>query len=196
MKKKKFGLKIQTQDDNEEVAESFNTNTNTNNKQGNSEEDRETQIKIELNQVQVLQANNNTNPNINNTTTNVNIGDSNKIIINDKYLNEEETKSRPNANNSSEIELIKYSMNSSQKGIDLSFHWNKRIEDLAFVSKNIEILNEKFLLEPLKRDIGCEFKLIKLLTEDKQHKDNFIDLPKSMKRMNRYNDILPCKLLL
>ena len=51
------------------------------------------------------------------------------------------------------------------------------------------------------RDFLCEFKvkidiknqkLIKLMTEDTQHRENFIKISRNLLRNNRYTDILPC----
>lgn len=104
---------------------------------------------------------------------------------------------RRTSKDSSEIELVLYSMHSSNKLADLSYHWFTEIRDLAYIAKTIKIQSRSDLVDLLLyRDLACEFKLLKLLTEDKDHKSKLIQLPKNMKRLNRYNDILPCKFIL
>ena len=170
--KKKLGLKIETTDD---LEEDFNNPQK-------EENNRKQEIEKELNTSNNRESKSNGN-------TNTDLIDIGKTFT----LNEK----RPEIEKSTDLELIKFAMNSSLKDSDLSFQWYKRIDDLAYIAKPIQIKNTKELQEPIKRDIGCEFKLIKLLTDDKQHKANFVDLPKNLKRtLNRYNDILPCKLLI
>ena len=42
-----------------------------------------------------------------------------------------------------------------------------------------------------KHDYGCELKLIKWITEDEAHKNNFIKIGNNGAKINRHNDILP-----
>lgn len=94
----------------------------------------------------------------------------------------------------SELENTLKALNGKQRNSDLSYHWFSKVEDLAFVAKPILINSIRSLNNTMNRDIPCEFKLLKLITEDKEHKENFLKLPKNLNRLNRYNDIIPCKL--
>jgi hypothetical protein len=125
-------------------------------------------------------------------------------IKSDSYYNEEnleladfnrgqENKDRLKSNHSSDLDLIKYFLNSSNKDYDFSYHWFEKCNNLNVISKAIQInIDDKDFIEE-DRDYACEFELLKLITEDSYHKDNLIELPKSLKKLNRYNDILPCK---
>ena len=42
-----------------------------------------------------------------------------------------------------------------------------------------------------RHDYGCELKLIKWITEDETHKNNFIKIGNKGAKINRHNDILP-----
>lgn len=100
---------------------------------------------------------------------------------------------RPKSQNTNEIELIKYYLSSSNKDFDFSFHWYEKCSNLNEISELIKInLNDPNFKEHI-RDYACEFELLKLITEDNYHKENLIELPKSIKRLNRYHDIIPCK---
>jgi len=90
------------------------------------------------------------------------------------------------------LEQIKNYLNSFNKKYDYSYHWLEKSENLKIISEEIKISLNKFK-EPI-RDYGCEFELLKLITDDNNHKEQLITLPKSMKKFNRYSDIIPCKL--
>ena len=44
-----------------------------------------------------------------------------------------------------------------------------------------------------RRDYPCELKLLKWITEDIEHKQNFTKITNSKIKLNRHNDILPYK---
>ena len=92
-------------------------------------------------------------------------------------------------------ELIIYNLTTPNKDYDLSYHWFEKCNNLkTFEDPIIFSLNESFS-EPV-RDLECEFELVKLITEDSYHKENLIELPKSLKKLNRYPDVLPCKFII
>lgn len=115
---------------------------------------------------------------------------SEKIDYN-RGINEEE---RINSKSFSDIDLIKFYINSSNKNFDFSYHWFEKCTNLNNISQPISInaYDPNFIEQT--RDYYCEFELLKLITEDNYHRDNLIELPKSLKRLNRYAEILPCKL--
>ena len=57
-------------------------------------------------------------------------------------------------------------------------------------NNNLEKNNNPFG-ELLKHDYHCELKLIKWITEDDEHKENFIKIGNKGTKINRHNDILP-----
>ena len=78
--------------------------------------------------------------------------------------------------------------------LDYSYHWLDKVSNIKRISEPM-IFKLNFsngFKEPI-RDLLCEYELLKLITEDEHHKNNFIEIPKSMKRLNRYSDVLPCK---
>lgn len=93
-----------------------------------------------------------------------------------------------------EIDEIKAYFESKLKvGTDLSYEWIEKDENIKILS-SIIFVNDKNIDTLLsKHDYGCELKLIKLITEDKRHKDNFVEVPKVCNRLNRYSNIIPCK---
>lgn len=106
----------------------------------------------------------------------------------------QENKDRLKSNHNSELDLIRFYLNSSNKDYDFSYHWFEKCSNLSVISKAIQINIEDSNFVEETRDYACEFELLKLITEDSYHKDNLIELPKSLKRLNRYSDILPCKI--
>ena len=97
------------------------------------------------------------------------------------------------SNIKNDIDLIKFYITSSNKDYDFSYHWFEKCNNLNVISESIQIsLSDSDFEEPV-RDYSCEFELLKLITEDNYHRANLIDLPRSMKKYNRYSDILPCK---
>lgn len=123
----------------------------------------------------------------------------NKTNLNYKAMNKEDynrgnnDNDRLKSNNTNEIDLIRYYLSSSNKDYDFSYHWYEKCSKLSIISEAIKIscVDENFT-EPI-RDYLCEFELLKLITEDNYHKDNMIELPRTLKKLNRYKDILPCK---
>jgi len=103
-------------------------------------------------------------------------------------------KVRLQSNIKNDIDLIKFYITSSNKDYDFSYHWFEKCNNLNVISESIQIsLNDPDFTEPI-RDYSCEFELLKLITEDNYHRENLIELPRSLKRYNRYSDIIPCKL--
>lgn len=102
-------------------------------------------------------------------------------------------KDRISSVNSSEDQLLEYFFESANPIQDYSFHWIEKYQNLKRVSNPIEIDCSLDFTEPT-RDLTCEYELLKLITDDQIHKDSLISLPKSMKKFNRYSDILPCNL--
>ena len=56
---------------------------------------------------------------------------------------------------------------------------------------NVEKNNNNPFGELTKHDYHCELKLIKWITDDDEHKDNFIKVGNKGTKINRHNDILP-----
>lgn len=97
--------------------------------------------------------------------------------------------------NVDEQELLHYFFESANQDYDYSYHWLEKYENVRKIARPVEIeLGKKFVEPP--RDIPCEFDLLKLITEDNVHKENLVHIPKSLKKLNRYSDILPCKPLI
>lgn len=95
--------------------------------------------------------------------------------------------------NVDEMELLHYFLDSANQDYDYSYHWLEKYENIRKIASPIIIeLGKKFVEPP--RDIPCEFELLKLITEDNIHKENLVHIPKSLKKLNRYSDILPCTL--
>ncbi len=121
----------------------------------------------------------------------------NSQIANTKKLNYNRGKKRSDLSSSKdvdELKLIKSYLTTSNIEHDYSFHWFEKCSNLSLISESIKInINDTNFTEPT-RDYECEFQLLKLITEDSYHKENLISLPKSLKRLNRYSDILPCKI--
>lgn len=126
--------------------------------------------------------------------------------IDNKYHNEKteeknynrgiNKESRLKSKNTSDLDLIQFYISSTNKDYDYSYHWFEKCNNLHEISECITIsLTDNDFSEPV-RDYACEFELLKLITEDNYHKENLIEIPKSLKRLNRYSDILPCKFLL
>jgi len=90
------------------------------------------------------------------------------------------------------IDIISKSFGLANYLSDYSYHWVEKSKNIQIISEPFKIFIHKQFQEP-KRDIPCEYELIKLLTEDDNHKDILLQLPKSLKRHNRYSDILPYK---
>lgn len=99
---------------------------------------------------------------------------------------------KPDTTKLNEISLIEYFFTNPCFSNDYSFHWIKKFDTVKRITKPIEIDLKKDFIEPM-RDIPCEFELLKMMCEDSHHKDNLIEIPKSLKKLNRYSDILPCK---
>lgn len=130
----------------------------------------------------------------NDSSSNVNKNSSSKEIEKIDYNRGKNDNDRLKSVNTNEIDLIRYYLSSSNKDYDFSFHWFEKCNNLNIISEAIKIscLDENFI-EPI-RDYLCEFELLKLITEDNYHKENLIELPKSIiKRLNRFKDMLPCK---
>ena len=60
-------------------------------------------------------------------------------------------------------------------------------------NNNIEDQNNDPFGVLTRHDFGCELKLIKWITEDETHKNNFIKVGNKGTKINRHNDILPYK---
>ena len=65
--------------------------------------------------------------------------------------------------------------------------------EVVIPSENNETLeqNKNPYGELTKHDYHCELKLIKWITEDDEHKENFIKIGNKGTKINRHNDILP-----
>jgi hypothetical protein len=100
---------------------------------------------------------------------------------------------RPDPKNVSEIDLIHFFFSSPCLYHDYSYHWLEKYSNIMKIALPIEINLNLNLVEPV-RDFPCEFELLKLICEDSQHKEMLLEVPKSLKKLNRYTDILPCKL--
>lgn len=67
------------------------------------------------------------------------------------------------------------------------------------IDENVKIINNPILLDKgsidkvlTKRDISCEYELMKLITDEPIYKQNMVAIPKIIKNENRYLSILPC----
>lgn len=81
-----------------------------------------------------------------------------------------------------------------QKDLDISYkNWISKDDNLKKLSSIIRVSN---ILEDSQHiyethDHDCEHKLIKWITEDKDHKDKFVKVPKTIIKVNRDSNILP-----
>ena len=69
---------------------------------------------------------------------------------------------------------------------------NQNIKKLCELYKVNYINNKKNLYGTIENhDFSCELKLLKWITEEEAHKNNFIKIGKESQKLNRHNDILP-----
>ena len=143
----------------------------------------------------------NTNANITNVNTNNTTKINNKFSSVNSLNNISETDlnrgikimDRINFEKSTEIELIHYYLKNPCYLFDFSYHWIEKNNNIKRIAEPIEIDLYSEFKEPL-RDPYCEYELIKLICDSNTHKNNLIEIPKSLKKLNRYSDILPCKI--
>lgn len=93
-----------------------------------------------------------------------------------------------------EFELIKFYLTSPAKDFDFSYYWIETLDNASHMANPIIINLTNQIIEPPIRDYTKEFDILKLITEDSHHKANLIEVPKALKKLNRYSDILPCKI--
>lgn len=77
---------------------------------------------------------------------------------------------------------------------DLSYHWLETIDKAKLYSIPI-VVSFSRVISIQNRDVSSEFEILKLITEDSHHKVNLIEIPKGLKKLNRYSDIIPCILI-
>lgn len=92
-------------------------------------------------------------------------------------------------------ESVKNFLESPCWNYDLSFHWLETIDKAKLYSIPIVVCFSRVISIP-SRDVSSEFEILKLITEDSHHKVNLIEIPKGLKKLNRYSDIIPCKRLI
>lgn len=82
----------------------------------------------------------------------------------------------------------------NENNVDISYSkWISKDDNLKKLCKPIKIKNIDEELNTIiaRHDHDCELKLIKWITEDKEHKDKFVKIPKSKVKINRDSNILP-----
>jgi len=115
--------------------------------------------------------------------------------------NENEEINNNNNNNNNNIEEIKNFYNGSFKNSlneehDISYNkWVTKDKNLKFLCSDFPIPNNEEEINKIikRRDYPCELKLLKWITEDIEHKQNFTKISNSKTKLNRHNDILPYK---
>lgn len=155
-------------------------------------------LKLNLNMDHIDENNNNENINkdIPNNNLNVEIGlmsdkDSSNInLCLNKGINKNQ---RPCAESTNELDLIYYYLYNPCITYDFSYYWIEKNNNIKRIAEPIKVEINSSFKEPI-RDLYCEYELIKLICDSSLQKNNFIELPKFMKKLNRYSDILPCKI--
>ena len=77
---------------------------------------------------------------------------------------------------------------------DLSFKWVQRNPKVQLIEQGVAISD--FDLQCKIRDLASEYKLVKVLTETREHKENrerFINAPPAATKLNRYKELEPFK---
>ena len=113
-----------------------------------------------------------------------------------------------NENNTQLLELIKQFfggpyIDENNVMHDISYSWVEKdiniqklctpFEVVIPTENNIDDKNNDPFGILTRHDYGCELKLIKWITEDETHKNNFIKVGNKGTKINRHNDILPYK---
>ena len=113
-----------------------------------------------------------------------------------------------NENNTQLLELIKQFfggpyIDENNVMHDISYSWVEKdiniqklctpFEVVIPTENNIDDQNNDPFGILTRHDYGCELKLIKWITEDETHKNNFIKVGNKGTKINRHNDILPYK---
>lgn len=77
---------------------------------------------------------------------------------------------------------------------DLSYKWVQRNPKVQLIEQGVSI--NEFDLQCKLRDLASEFKLVKVLTETREHKENrerFDNAPPAATKLNRYKELEPFK---
>jgi len=74
---------------------------------------------------------------------------------------------------------------------DLSYPYTERNEDLTYIQKGIRLKNFRDNIN--KRNLECEFKLLRRLTENQMYTNQFRDYNPEIVRLDRYNQVVPFK---
>lgn len=74
---------------------------------------------------------------------------------------------------------------------DLSYKWVQRNAKVQLIEQGIAI--EDFDLQSKLRDLDTEYRLLRKLTETKEHISNQETFEKAAAKLNRYSDLKPCK---
>ena len=74
---------------------------------------------------------------------------------------------------------------------DCSYKWVLRNEKVQLIESGISL--EQFEFQAKIRDLEVEFKLVRKLTETKEHDGNQEQLEKESQKLIRYQKIRPCK---
>ncbi len=124
-----------------------------------------------------------------------------EIEVEEELENENEDTSHNNNNNNNTYEEIKNFYNGPFKNNlneehDISYNkWITQDKNLKFLCSDFPIPNNEEEINKIikRRDYPCELKLLKWITEDIEHKQNFTKITNSKIKLNRHNDILPYK---
>ena len=144
----------------------------------------------------------NENEDINNNNIDININNNNKNnnnINNDNNINNNNINNNNNNNNTYEEIKNFYNgpfKNSLNEEYDISYNkWITQDKNLKFLCSDFPIPNNEEIIKQIikRRDYPCELKLLKWITEDNEHKQNFTKISNSKTKLNRHNDILPYK---
>ena len=75
---------------------------------------------------------------------------------------------------------------------DLSFKWVLKYENVREVEKGVQLKDFEQSMES--RELEAEFRLLRKLTETKEHIQNQEDIDKKKSaQLNRYSELKPCK---
>jgi len=74
---------------------------------------------------------------------------------------------------------------------DLSHPYVEKCDDLCYIQKGVKLKN--FRANMNKRNLDCEFKLLRRLTENQMYTNQFRDYNPEIAKLDRYNQVMPFK---
>jgi len=89
------------------------------------------------------------------------------------------------------MEDIQFIIEGPQPEHDLSYSYTEKNEDLNFIQKGVKLKNYRENMN--KRNLDCEFKLLRRLTENQMYTSQFRDYNPEIVKLDRYNQVVPFK---